>query len=679
MAARDWRPDIQGLRAVAVGLVIAAHAGVPGFGGGFVGVDVFFVLSGFLITSLLLREVESTGRVSLVGFYARRARRILPAATVTAICVLAYAAIALPRTRVSGVVHDALWSTFFLANVHFARLGTDYFADTTPSPFQHYWSLSVEEQFYLVWPLLVLVLTTLAARRLGWSVRRTVGMAAAVVGAGSLLWALVTTASSPAAAYFSTPSRAYELAGGGLLACWRGRLRTPYGALLGLGGFGALVVATVKFSEETAFPGSWALVPVVATVALIAAGPATGTGRVLSLPLLRRIGDLSYSLYLWHWPVLVLAPTFLPEPTALRTTLAVAIALLLAALSHRYVELPFQTRRVPFLSSGHRSVVLWPAAVVATLVAISASTAYADHLAGEQRQEAQAWFTRHGIEGHPSDIRSELHGALRLADQGAPIPPGLDLDGLHGDVWQKAYPDCYAGDGDTTAPDCALGDTSADRTIAIVGDSHAGMWLTAFDQLGREHHYRVVPFVKLSCAAYPVYQPAKAMTQKECDDFRTATLTRLRSLRPNTIVVASRGELFMREHDGRSVDEQWSQAVHTTVRQFTDITTDVHLLADIPAIHQQPGDCLSAPGATQRSCLVDPTGPEMTSNPLTEAATRGTTATYVDVLPLVCADRCPLVVGDRIVYHDDAHLTASWVGHITPELDRLLGRLPRDT
>ena len=313
------RDDIQGLRAIAVLTVIASHAGVPFVPGGFVGVDVFFVISGFLISQLLFREVEKSGRVSIPGFYARRARRILPAATLVTIATLVASAIWLSAIGLVEVVKDSLWAVFFAANIHFAAVGTDYFAaEEPPSPLQHYWSLSVEEQFYLVWPALLLVLV-LVARRRALPKRLVFGVLLAVTVA-SFVWSVVSTSSDPLAAYFSTPARAFELGLGALIALVASEVAARWSALVrGLvcgGGLALIAVACVFYGDETPFPGWAAAVPVVgsALVLLAGAGGTAHEGAVQPLPIralgvlpMRTVGDWSYSLYLWHWPVLIIA------------------------------------------------------------------------------------------------------------------------------------------------------------------------------------------------------------------------------------------------------------------------------------------------------------------------------------------------------------------------------------
>ncbi|HEY6017005.1 MAG TPA: acyltransferase, partial [Gaiellaceae bacterium] len=349
------RDDLQGLRAVAVLVVALGHAGVGFLGGGYVGVDVFFVLSGFLITGLLLDEARRTGTVSLAGFYTRRARRILPAAALTLVATELAAYVLLNFVRARQVMWDSVWAAFFGANVHFSRIETDYFArDRPPSPIQHFWTLAVEEQFYLVWPaLLGLVLfgALLLRRRRGAvtpaSTRRLLAVLL-LATAASLAWSMVETSRLPTAAYFSTFARAWELGLGAALAVVAGpvaALRAELRATAGWLGFGAIALASTTFSSRTAFPGYAALLPTLGAALVIAGGtggqPAYGVGRLLSVAPMRWVGDRSYTLYLWHWPILILAMEYAGHRLSLVQNLALlAGAVAVSALTFRFYENP---------------------------------------------------------------------------------------------------------------------------------------------------------------------------------------------------------------------------------------------------------------------------------------------------------------------------------------------------
>lgn len=306
---RRFRRDIEGLRAVAVVLVLLFHAEVPGFAGGYVGVDVFFVLSGYLITRLLLRERRATGTIRLLDFYGRRLRRLLPAAGLVIIATMVAARFILPPLLVSETAIDGAWAAGWMANVRFIRVGLDYLAGGgAESPLLHYWSLAVEEQFYLLWPALIL----LVARSARAHIERRVAGLIAVVSVGSFVASVLLTGSNPVVAYYGSHTRAWEFAFGAALSLvvaqtvrWSAATR----AVLGWGGLAAIVTTAVTYTLGTPFPGWTALVPVLGTVAVIAAGDggdAGGVGRVLAVRPLQLIGRSSYALYLWHWPVLVL-------------------------------------------------------------------------------------------------------------------------------------------------------------------------------------------------------------------------------------------------------------------------------------------------------------------------------------------------------------------------------------
>lgn len=351
------RRDVQGLRALAVVLVIVNHlTGFPG--GGFIGVDVFFVLSGFLITGLLVRERERTGKISLPKFYLRRFRRILPAALLVVAVTAATSWFVFSRGRAELTGIDALWTVIFGANWRFAATGTDYLQATGPiSPLQHYWSLAVEEQFYLVWPLLLVAIVALAHRKF----RRTAGTAIAIIGALSFGWAILETATEPTWAYFSTFSRVWELAAGALLAIGAHRLpdlSDRLRALLAWAGLGAIGASAILIDADTPFPGPFALAPVLGTCAVLLAG--VGSESRTLTPLTNRVatyvGDISYSLYLWHFPVIVFAESVIESPV-LQILVALVAMISLSTLSYHFVENPI--RRSNWLESGHRRDRVW--------------------------------------------------------------------------------------------------------------------------------------------------------------------------------------------------------------------------------------------------------------------------------------------------------------------------------
>lgn len=355
-----FRPDLEGLRAIAVLLVALDHANIPGLQGGFIGVDVFFVISGFLITGLLLGEVEKRGHLSFADFYARRVRRILPLAAFVTVLVMLISYPMLGVAQANTIAQDGTWTALFLGNIHFASVGTDYFArGSLPSPLQHYWSLGVEEQFYVLWPVLVGV-CALAARQ-----RRRVTFAVLAVGCiVSLVWSIHQTGSNPTWAYFSPFTRAFELGLGALIANSysshrmgragthrRGRSRpgrTVSNAAVA-GGIAAILISATTFNANSRFPGYIALVPVLGACAVIIGGSnleAGGASAILGMPMLRFVGERSYSFYLWHYPFLILAAGYVGYSLGVGWNLLLLMAaFLVSCLSFQFLENPVRHSR----------------------------------------------------------------------------------------------------------------------------------------------------------------------------------------------------------------------------------------------------------------------------------------------------------------------------------------------
>ncbi len=342
---RDFRPDVEGLRAVAVATVVLFHAGVPGFSGGYVGVDVFYVISGFVITKLLLRQVDRHGRPVFSEFYARRARRILPAAGLVVLGTLLASYALLGFIRGNEVADDSRWVAVFLGNYHFAAVGTNYFqSQLPPSPLQNYWSLAVEEQFYVVYPALIAV-TVLVLRR--YSVTAKVAVLTVAIVAVSLAWSVYYTSADPTGAYFASTTRAWELALGGLLAAgaaWFSRLPSAVYPVAGWAGIGAIVASVGWFSTTTPYPGWLALLPVGGAGLVILAGyrlSLAGPERALGTRGFRWVGKLSFSIYLWHWPLLELATQDATHPLSLFWRLGlVALSVAGAAMTFAILENP---------------------------------------------------------------------------------------------------------------------------------------------------------------------------------------------------------------------------------------------------------------------------------------------------------------------------------------------------
>jgi len=346
----EFRPDIQAVRALAVSLVVLYHADIPGVHGGFLGVDVFFVVSGFVITNVLLRERASTGAISIPGFYSRRIRRILPAATVVLIATVFATYHWLSFITGTINANDAKYVAAFVGNFHFATVGTQYFtANQPPSTLQQYWSLAVEEQFYLVWPVLFFVLT------LPWrafsSIARLVSILSLIIVV-SLTWCIIETHQNEVWAFFSPLTRAWELALGALLAVVGPHLRgrSPrFGAVLAVLGVLGVLLSTWFYTSATLWPGAAVIVPVFATGMIIAGGSLRGPesfGAFARFAPIQWIGNISYSLYLVHWPVIAIATQYSISPLPLHSELElVALSVALSALLYYAIENPIRRSR----------------------------------------------------------------------------------------------------------------------------------------------------------------------------------------------------------------------------------------------------------------------------------------------------------------------------------------------
>jgi len=676
-----FRPDVEGLRAVAVLSVLAFHTGAVS--GGFVGVDVFFVISGFLITGLLWAEVSSTGRIDLARFYAARARRLLPAAAVVIAATAAAAAALLPPLQARSALDDGLASALYVGNYRLAITGTDYLGHSAPSPFQHYWSLGVEEQFYLIWPALLVVIGLVGrGRRAGY----LAGLAAIV--AASLALSLHWTHTSPPWAFFSLPTRAWELAVGGVVALsvpmWR-RLAPGLAAIAGLGGMALIGAAIFGLDDRTPYPGTAALLPVVGTALVIAAGCATptrGVGRILCRPSIRAIGRISYSLYLWHWPLLVLVPVALGHPLGWAGRAAVvAAAFALAALTLRYLERPVRYAR-PLRVSPGRSLTLGGAVTAAAGAAVLLLPALVPVPAG--RGIPTAAPVAHPA-GHPPAAQSggnapswavaEAHAAVEAAARAMPVPAGLSppLTEAAGDKPSVFLDGCVRSWQEIGVPDCVSGDPTAATTVALVGDSHAAMWQPAMDMVAQQRKWRLVTMAKVTCPLQelPIISPYLGRQYSECEQWRGEARAALADLQPR-LVVLSMSRRYGADFGFTSYDPEWLTGLTDLVADLRALTgARILVLGPVPDPRSDVPVCLS--GNLDDALACTPRRREgLNANGISAEleATAAGGGQYADISEVFCtAEVCPVVVGANLVFRDDNHLTVSYARTLAPVLD----------
>ncbi|MFD2090762.1 acyltransferase family protein [Blastococcus deserti] len=692
-----FRPDIEGLRAVAVLAVVLFHAGVPGLPGGFVGVDVFFVVSGFLITGLLWREVQATGTVRLARFYGARARRLLPAGIVVLLATAAASAWLLPPLQARAVLGDAVASALYAGNYRFAVQGTDYLAsDTPPSPFQHYWSLGVEEQFYLVWPaLLILTAWALVRRRRGApsSVVPFVvvlGLVAAASFAVSYLW----TATLPSWAFFSLPSRAWELAVGGLVALtvgrWR-RLPSWAAAAAGWTGLGLVVVGCVRLGESTAYPGTAALLPVLGTALVVGAGAGGsrwGAGALLSVAPMRAVGRLSYSWYLWHWPVLLLAPYVVEGSLGLAGRLATAVlAAGLAMLTLQFVENPVRFA-APLRRSAGRSLILGGSVTAAGVAAGLVLLAVVPVPVGRGAAAAEPTIEVAEPPAAPvvdpqeaavQALTAQVQAAVAAAAGVRAVPSNLspplaEAPAAKPAVFVNGCTRSWLGTGQD---ECASGDLAAGRTMALVGDSHAAMWQPGLETVAAQQGWRLETMAKVLCPMLdlPTQSPYLGREYTECHQWRAEIMDRLRAERPALIVV-DMVRRYTPDYGFTVYGPEWLAAVTRTVAELRSTGAVVLVLGPVPDPHGNVPTCLSDHLDSAMACApARAVGMDDAGIAAEAEATAAGGGQYATVTDLFCTPAvCPVVVGNQLVFRDDNHLSIDYARFLAPVLAALVDR-----
>ncbi|MEV6848405.1 acyltransferase family protein [Actinoplanes sp. NPDC051411] len=672
-----FRADIEGLRAVAVLLVVLGHVGVRLVPGGFVGVDVFFVISGFLITSLLVREA-STGRLSIARFYARRAVRLLPAAVLVLVVTLVAARFLLPVVRLGSFAKDALSATGYVANFRFAWTGTDYLsADQSPSPFQHFWSLAVEEQFYLFWPLLILALSR-------W--KRILAVVLTLLVLSSFALSVTETARSAPWAYFGPHTRVWELGVGALLGLWttarkrqggvvdsapprgRGWLVEHGPLLLGWTGLAAILLAAIRFDDATAYPGWRAALPVGGAALLLAADGA-GVGRLLTLAPMQTIGRLSYSWYLWHWPVLVIAPAH----TTTQRLLAAAGALGLAALTYRFVESPIRRLR-----DRPRQALTLGAGLSATAAIVACALVLLPHAIPVGAKQPDLRTALAGAADPGTALAALIEQSRGLDILPANLQPRLSRAARdRAVVWDNG---CHVDVPVTAAPDgCVFGDPNSTTTVVLFGDSHAAQWFPALDLIAQQNHWRLVSLSKSSCSAadLPLWHDTLKRPYTECAAFHRSAVARITALKPALVVIGSSFN-YRPAYPEPDEGKQWKTAWDRTFSELSATGSKVAAIADTPYMSQSVPECLGRPENQKHatncrrslhSALRGPVQRQVFLSYATSGAAR-----IIDPITWFCTDACPTVVGNTLVYRDSNHMTTTYAKALAPLLAAALPR-----
>ncbi|QJU54575.1 acyltransferase family protein [Herbiconiux sp. KACC 21604] len=672
-----FRFDIQALRALAVALVVVYHLWPASvLHGGYVGVDVFFVISGFLITGHLLREQENgNGRIRLGRFWARRIRRLLPASllvlVVTALLTLAFA----PAALWSQAFRETIASGFYVENWLLAVDSVDYLAaDNLASPVQHYWSLSVEEQFYIVWPLLMVVAVAVGMR-LRRSSRVSVLVMLAVIVVVCFAASVLVTRALPSIAYFATFTRAWEFAFGGLVALVPANIIRNRHLRAGASWAGLLAVlgSSAVLTESTPFPGWIAIVPVAGAALVILAGASTAVWSpswLMRRRAIQFVGDNSYSIYLWHWPLIVLFPFAFELLTGVESPwwaplVVLALTVALATATKRYIEDPVRTGA--WIKSSRRSFGFAVAASAA--VALVA----AGGLAGVSAVKGQAEQALAVVQQSEPECVGAMASAAGPAgacdDLGEVLPPVLainDLPAIYGDR-------CQTGPRSAELKSCEFGDLGSETKVALIGDSHAASWFPAVEEVSREQGWELTTFYKSSCAWSASVREGESAAIDSCSEWNE-NVSEVVAAGDFDVVVTSyfANSLFTAEPGGEasmedSIDgfgEAWAGAV--------EAGAEVIAIEDTPGITPELYRCIYASRLDLADCPAAPVNREELSV-YDQASLLVPGSEVVDLSEHFIVDgSVPAEIGGVVVWRDQHHFTATFSGSladfIEPEL-----------
>jgi peptidoglycan/LPS O-acetylase OafA/YrhL len=667
-----FRGDVEGLRAVAVGLVLLYHAGVPFIRGGFVGVDVFFVISGFLITTQLVSEVDRTGTVSLPRFYARRAKRLLPATGVVLIVTALLVRLFVPATRWKEIGGDIVGSALYAVNWRLADRSVNYLAENRPSPVQHFWSLAVEEQFYLVWPLLIL-LAVLTTKMIKARTRPALWTGLILVIVPSFAWSLIETAQTPARAFFETTTRMWELGVGAGVALAAGactRLPRRVAVVIGWAGLAAVAASGVLYSANSAWPGFAAALPVAGAAATIMAGFAVtkgGPASLLGLRPMRWVGGLSYSLYLWHWPLIVVATAYLDGLSPYLGLAVVAVSVVPAWLTFRTVESPL--RHSAALSRSARLALSVGAnftlvGAVAGLVLLLAVTAVPATGGAAARNALGAAVLRDNPRGDPAGT------VVDHVDWMTPVPTRATAD------LPVTYADhCDQGLGRTEVLTCAYGDPKGRITVAVVGDSKVAQWIPALQPLAEQNGWRLVTYLKSACSFSMATPEAEG---PPCRTWADGVLRRLRADPPDYVLTSQVNTKGL-DAGGTYTERAMIIGLRSMWTRLRSMGTKVVVIADNPKPHL-PGaevyECVAKNPDRLSACAFDRAHYKDSAAVVQHTAVSGMRdVEIVDLVDAICPlDRCPPVLGNVLIYRQGSHLTATYVRTLAPRLARALTR-----
>jgi len=699
------RREVQALRAIAVSAVVLYHLWPHALPGGYTGVDIFFVISGFLITAHLVREADRTGRINLPEFWARRARRLLPASLLVLVASGVATVLVAPQSVWLQYFREIGASALYFLNWLLAGDSVDYLAaENSASPVQHYWSLSAEEQFYLVWPLLVVLAYFIGAKFAKGKSHRVLAITLGAVTAASLAYSIVLTIVDPSPAYFITPTRAWEFGLGGLLALLPaqlaagGRLRhlSPreanapgvIAAIVSWLGVAALLTTIFVFTTQTPFPGYAALLPALGTAAVIWAG--TPSARFaptafFSFRPVQWIGDISYSLYLWHWPLIVLVPFAIGRDLEwFEMFYLLAVSILLGWLTKILVE--DTTRTAKFFTARKARYTLGLTAIAMTVIIVG--TSVGSNLLSEK-------FT--GAIEETEDIVAAQPSCLGAAafEVGAPDPCINKL------LTGRILPDIAAGERDGVIPPgmtcrtplrgtnihaCEFGVSAEAATleVAVIGDSHAEHWVPAIDSLADKRGWHVVSYLKGGCPFSSVMRADAASRGKNSCVTWNKKIMKLLVENPVDLVITSQssGHAFVKESGETDIEAAARGLVKTWTAVEQKTGARVVAIRDNPDMTYLSSECLAGLGAdfVERASECSDPQSEVLLDDAQVVAGEEMDVPVIDLTRYFCRDdRCFSVIGSVIVYRDRSHIGGTYSRSLAPyigaELETVLSEI----
>lgn len=683
-ATASFRTEIQGLRAIAVAAVVLYHFWPDRLSGGYVGVDIFFVISGYLITAHMYREIVRTSSIGLLKFWARRVKRLLPASFLVLLASLLAVFLWVPSTVWEVTARQLAASAFYVQNWVLAGDSVDYSAqhnDATVA--QHYWSLSVEEQFYVFWPLLVLGLLyifpkffrAMGVQSKASSPRLTLIVGLTVVGVASLAYSIAVTAFAPSMAYFVSPARVWEFAVGALVALVfvDRALDGLTATVLGWVGIGLIVGSALMFTAETPFPGWTAIVPVGGTALILMVSGTASPGGVrwwLSSRVMQFVGGISYSLYLWHWPILIVAPYVMGEPTGIDKILLLGLVIVLSWLTKIIVEDPLRTGRLLSTNLRAYSFAVSGMAVVVGLAVALTSFGFAGSGDGSKAQ-----------------INSPCYGpgALNPVNNCGPVTGAGLPDPAPAVVARQNTEPLYKGcQGDLSGTDlisCELGveERGATAIVALVGDSHATAWLPAIEVLAQRHKWHIKTYTKASCpltAALRVLPSEETdRNQSDCSSWGKKLQEELaKDTKITTVFTAAYSTAYTyKPAPGVELRDPAKDGFTVVWKALLSSGKRVVAFDDVPRTNgQYVPTCLAANSRDPLACATTVHQAYPEGAVITRAASdlKSPGFTRIPLRSEFCdAERCYPQLGGVIVYRDYSHISAEYSRALAPFVD----------